>query len=110
MAIGGDMTKRTDPQNRALHVYCREVANALNDGGYSLNAVLEAKSIDVDCTQENIKEVIFKAIMHALYPDITSTTQLEKLHVTDVYEHMNRFLSNNFERAQHVTWPSEGEQ
>ena len=52
-----------------------------------------------------MKENVFKPIMTALYPECTSTTQLEKIHVTDVYEHMNRWLANEF--GVSVEFPSE---
>jgi len=101
--------KRTPAQQAAIEVYCREVARSLNDAGFDLELVLKAKPMAVSCTQENIKETLFKPVMHALYPEITSTTKLEKMHVTDVYEHMNRWLANTFPEAEHVPFPSDSE-
>ena len=88
--------KRTDPQRKAIEVYCREVANALNEQGVDLKAVLEKKAIPVSCTQDNIKENIFKPILAAMFPPKTSTTELTTGEVTEVYEHMNRWTANEF--------------
>jgi len=98
--------KRTDQQRKAIEVYCREVANALNDAGFDLKAVIEAKPIPVSCTQENIKEIIFKAIMKALY-NKTSTAELEKIEVNDVYMHMHKWLAEQF--GINIEFPKEGE-
>ena len=100
--------KRTDQQRKAIEVYCRESAKALNDAGFNLKAILEAKPIDVECTQENIKDTIFKPIVQALYPEKTSTTQLTTGEVTHVYEVMNRWLAEHF--GVHVPFPSEENQ
>ena len=100
------MTQRTDQQRKALEVYCREVAVQMNDNGYDLKALLEKKAIAVTCTQENIKENIFKPIEKALFAK-ESTTQLTTGEVAQVFEVMNKWLGENF--AVHVPWPSEEE-
>jgi len=108
-----DTKPRTDQQRKAIEVYCREVANALNEAGYDLKAVLEAKPMEVSLTQENVKDVIFRRLAIALYPVdkkgevLKSTTQLETAWVDKVYDHMNRWLAQNFEHAEHVPFPSE---
>jgi hypothetical protein len=93
--------KRTDLQNRAIHVYCRNVANAMNDSGESVQTVFTAP---VDLSQENVKEGMFKVIMTALYPDIKSTTDLDTKQVTEVFENMNRILAERYMIS--VDWPS----
>jgi len=97
--------QRTGQQNNALHLWLGQVADAMNNAGYDLKAVLEAKPIPVSCTKENMKQNVFKPIMRALYPQYTSTTQLEKIEVSDVYEHMNRWLAQEFGIS--VPFPSE---
>lgn len=105
--------KRTDQQRKAIEVYCRNVAQSLNEGGYDLKKVLEAKPIEVSLTQENVKDIIFKPLSIALYPEdkegkeLKSTTQLEISWIDNVYEHMNRWLAQNFEDSKHVPFPSE---
>ena len=97
--------RRTEQQKKAIEVYCREVAKAMNDEGHDLKAVLTAKKVDVPCTQQNIKDVVFKGIEQALFPEKTSTTQLTTGEVNEIYDVMNRWLANNF--SIHVPFPSE---
>jgi len=97
--------RRTDQQRKSIEVYCREVAEALNDAGYDLKTVLDKKAIETPCTQENIKENVFKKIETALFSEKTSTTQLDSREVNDVYEVFNRWLGQEFE--VHVPFPCE---
>lgn len=96
--------KRTDQQRKSIEVLCREVAGALNDAGYDLKAVLSQKVIPVPCTQENIKENIFKPIELAMFGK-QSTTELNTAEVNEVYEVMNRWLGEKF--GVHVPFPQE---
>jgi hypothetical protein len=94
--------KRTDQQRKSIEVYCRNVANAMNDAGESVQTVFTAP---VDLSQENVKEGMFKVIMTALYPDIKSTTDLDTKQVTEVFENMNRILAERYMIS--VDWPSQ---
>jgi len=96
--------QRTDQQRKAIEVYCREVAEVLNEKGYTLKDVLEKKPLDVSCTQENIKANIFRPLGKALF-DKKSTTQLSTGEVVRVYDEFNKWLGENFE--VHIPWPSE---
>lgn len=95
--------KRTLQQNKSIHLYCEQLAQALNDAGYDMTNV-EIK-IPTAFTKENVKELLFKPVMHSLYPDKTSTTQLEKIEVSDVYEVMNRATAMKF--GVSLPFPSE---
>ena len=102
-----EMTQRTPQQQKAIEVFCHNVADALNDAGFDLKAVLKRKRIPVPCTQPNIKENVFKPIEKALF-NKTSTTQLTTGEVTEVYDVMNKWLGEQFEI--HVPFPSEEEE
>ena len=96
--------QRTDQQRKSIEVLCRLVAEELNEKGETLKTVLEKKSVDVLCTQENIKENILKPIIRALYPYKISTTQLNTIEVDRVYEVLNKWLGENF--GIHVPFPN----
>ena len=96
--------KRTDQQRKAIEVYCDNVAEAMNSAGHGLKAVLEQKALDVPCTQENMKEIIFKGIARAMFNKL-STTELNTAEVNEVYEVMNRWLGEKF--GVHVPFPCE---
>ena len=100
------MTQRSPQQQKSTEVYCRAMANALNDCGESFNNG-KLLVIDVDWTQENFKENVFKVVMNALYPDITSTTQLDTKQLGEVYENVNRFCAERVGIS--VSWPTKEE-
>ena len=83
---------RTIKQNSAIHLYCDLLADALNDAGFSVNDQV-VLSLPVSFTGDNVKENIWKPVMTALYPDKTSTTQLEKMEVSEVYDNVNRAIA-----------------
>ncbi len=85
---------RTDPQNRALHVYYENLATALNEKGLTCKFMLGNKEVQLDWTAPLIKEMIWRPIQKALTGK-DSTTKLDKTSEIDqVYDHLNRFFSN----------------
>lgn len=98
------MTRRTPAQQRALEVYCRELANALNDAGYEMKAVMAAKHVDVPWTQALVKDTLWKPLQKAMLDEI-STTEMSTGEVSKVYEVLNRHIAENF--GVSVPFPSE---
>ena len=98
------MTKRTDQQRKAIEVYCRELAEALNDGGYSVNAVMKVKKMEVPWTQDMVKELLFKHAMMTMYGH-TSTKDLKIDEVDKVYRTVDRHMNEYFHVS--VEFPSE---
>lgn len=101
-----DGVKRSDQQRNSIELYCRKLAEALNDAGFSVNDNVVIK-LPVSWTQGNVKELMFKAIMTALYPEISSTTELETDQVSAVYEELNRAVAER--TGVHVPFPSKDE-
>ena len=97
--------QRTAQQRKAIEVYCREVAKALDESGQSVQTVF---TMPVSITQKNIKEHMFKVVMTALFPEIHSTTELNTKQVSQVYENMNRVIAERY--GVSVPWPSIDEQ
>lgn len=85
--------QRSDQQRKSIELYCKKVAKAMNDAGHS---VQETFTAPIDLSQENVKDGMFKVIMHALWPDKTSTTELDSDQVTEVYENMNRITAERY--------------
>ena len=99
------MAKRTEQQQKAIEVLCREYAEKFNAAGYDKVAVLSHKALPVEWTQPSVKADLFKAVMKALYPDKVSTTELEISEVSRVHENLDRWVSENFQIS--VEFPSE---
>lgn len=93
---------RTLRQNRAMHLWFSKVAQELNAGGYSVKQVLE-KKIEIEWTQDLVKEALWRPVQKVTVRK-NSTTKLRKSQEIDiVYDHLNRFLGENF--GIYVEWP-----
>ena len=86
---------RTAQQRKAIEVYCSLLAQALDDGGFSIETVLAQSAVDRNWTQAGVKDLLFKPIMQAMTGK-TSTTKLEPKEVSEIYEVLNRHTSNLF--------------
>lgn len=96
--------QRTDLQNKALHVYFAEVAEALSAAGYDLKTVLAKAPVDTPVTPYSIKNEVWKPILKS-YLGLDSTTQHDTANIDKVYDIFNRWLGENFNI--HVDWPCE---
>lgn len=85
---------RTARQNRALHVFLRLLSEALNDAGLDQRKVLKP-NFPIPWTTHSTKENLFKPIMKAMF-EIESTTKLERVQVSQVYDVLNRSLSEKY--------------
>lgn len=92
--------QRTMKQNKALHKYCQELANELNACGVSMYVF--SKDISVDHTMESVKS-IWRAIAKAKFGK-NSTADLTTIELQQVYEEVNRHISNF---GIEMSWPSE---
>lgn len=98
--VKGDRAKRTTLQNRSIHKYCGLLAEHFNGAGLDMVAVLKEKKTEVSWTMDSVKDVIWRSIQLALYPDKPSTTQLETHEVSKVYENIARHMSAKFNISQ----------
>lgn len=100
---GNEKKLRTDQQNRAMHLYFERVAEALNEGGYTVHVVLKQK-VDIDWNMYAVKELLWRPAQQAILQK-SSTTDLRKQEDIDkVYNHLNRHLGEKF--GIHVEFPS----
>jgi len=91
----GERAKRTTLQNKAIHKYCSLIAEDFNNGGLDMLTVLKVKS-ETSWTMLSVKDVIWRTIQEAMFPEKKSTTQLETGEVSQVYEQIAKHLSLNF--------------
>ena len=94
--------QRTDQQRKSLEVYCREIAQMLNESGITYRVLIQ--SLDIDNSQENIKDII-RTIGTAKYKKI-STADLTTKELQYCYEEFNRIIAKF---GVHLPWPSEEE-
>jgi hypothetical protein len=93
---------RTIQQNKALHLYCKMLAEALNDAGLDMKKTLKAE-IDIPWNKERVKEFLWKPIQEAMTNKMT-TTALTTIEPSGIYLVLDRHLSEKF--GIHVSWPS----
>lgn len=86
--------QRTLAQNRALHLYCTNLAHELNDHGLDMRTVLKP-TIDIPWSGETVKEFIFKRIMKAQLLK-ESTTELTTTEVDLVINTITRHMGEKF--------------
>lgn len=86
--------KRSNLQNRALHLYFRLVANALNDAGYTVSKTL-SQSVDIDWNSMLFKELIWKQVQKKQLGKI-STSELTTKEIDEVFDTINRYLGEKF--------------
>jgi hypothetical protein len=89
------VSKRSDQQNKALHVWFTNVSKAFNEAGYTVQLVLKEK-IDLDWSPELVKEMLWRPAQKAILKK-RSTTELKKLEEIDVvFDHLNRHIGEKF--------------
>ena len=94
--------RRTNQQNRALHLFCKNTATVLNDAGYSVAKTLR-HDVEIPWNATLVKELLWRVVQEAMTGK-HSTTELNTVEPSEIYEVVNRFLS---ELGVHVEWPSE---
>ncbi|MBL4753753.1 MAG: hypothetical protein JKY52_09210 [Flavobacteriales bacterium] len=94
--------KRTNPQNAALHVYLKQVADAFNAAGLDMKQTLSA-DIDTPWTALLVKELIWKVVQKATI-DETSTTKANRTDYTLIYETINRHTASTWGIS--IPWPT----
>ncbi len=92
---------RTLLQNKSLHLYITQLAEALADAGLDMRKIIK---VEITPTPENVKETMIRPVMTALYPDIKSTTELSTKQIQKLYDVMNRMTGESF--GLNVEWPS----
>lgn len=85
---------RSQEQNAAMHLWLEWVAKALNEAGFDMQTVL-AQTIGLSWSKDSAKENLWRPVQRAMMKK-ESTTELYKPEVSDVYEHLNRFLAEKF--------------
>lgn len=86
--------KRTKLQNRALHKYFTMLAEALNDAGLDMKAVLKPE-VDIPWNCSMVKEHLWRPIQN-VYLQKQSTTEQCTDEVSQVYKILDRHIAEKF--------------
>lgn len=96
---------RTRNQNKALHLYCTQLAKKLNDAGYTQERVLAEfnHSFVLPWTMEAIK-ALFRVCSEAMYKK-TSTAKLTTTEMTVIYQAFDARIAEITEGVR-IDWPT----
>jgi hypothetical protein len=92
----------TEKQRSALHVYLRQVVNALNDAGLDQRVVLKPE-VEIPWTEASAKEHLWRPIQK-LMTDKVSTTELDTVDPSDIHRVLDKHLAERFGIS--FPWPS----
>ena len=93
---------RTLKQNASLHKWCEQLAEVLDDSGYDMRELIK---VPIRPNKDNIKSEIVHPVMKALYPDITSTAELDTKQIMEIHEHLVRAFGEKL-GVEAPPWPS----
>ena len=93
--------KRTLTQNAALHLFCTQVADALNDGGFDFRTFVK-EGYPVPFNEMLVKEYLWRPIQKAITGK-ESTTKPTRAEYGLIYDSLNIKLA---EHGIFIPWPS----
>lgn len=99
--------KRTPEQNRALHLYFRQLADALNDAGFDLQKSMELKTVSVPWNERMVKEILWRPLQEVITGK-GSTTELTSGEPNRIYEVLDRQLAETLGLS--IPFPSEDDE
>jgi len=86
-----ETTQRTIQQNKSLHLYFTQLADALNETGYDMKRTLKPE-IEIPWNGETVKEYLWRPIMKAQL-NKESTTEMTTKELDQVLETLTRHLT-----------------
>lgn len=93
--------RRTNQQNKALHKYYEQLAEALNAAGYDMRRTLR-EEIAIPWNKDTVKEYLWRPIQEIVLGK-ESTTDLNTADPSAVYDILDRHISEKF--GIHVEFP-----
>lgn len=94
--------KRTDNQNRALHLFFEQLAEEMQRNEITMTAVLQKFILDAPATKYGVKEYLWKPLQLAMLGKESTRELLKKEEIDQVYDSLNKF----FGETMHMTIPA----
>lgn len=99
-----ERAQRTLTQNNCIHLYCQQMADALNAAGLDMRKTLKPE-IEIPWTKESVKEHIWRPIQEVMTGK-RSTTEINTVDPSEIYEVITRHMGEK--HGIFVQWPHEG--
>lgn len=84
------MDMRTLQQNKLIHVFCNNVASALNNQGKYITDVIQ---YETQWSMQKVKDLIYRPVMEKIY-DKKSTTKLNRDELNDIFDTVIKALAS----------------
>jgi hypothetical protein len=94
--------KRTSQQNNAIWKFCELLAAALNDSGFDMRTYPFREGLSIPFAKESVMETFWRPVQVAMLGK-TSTRELDRRDVNQVYEALDRAMSERV--GVHVEFP-----
>ena len=94
---------RTSLQNSSLHLYCKFLAEALNEAGHQFVIIINGKETECDWNMQRVKDFLWRPIQEALKKK-GSTKKLNTKDVSEIYENLNRHTATKL--GVSIQWPN----
>ena len=95
-----EIKTRTLRQNSSLHLYFKQLAEALNDCGADMKTVIR---VDIQWTPYTVKEYLWRPMQKA-YLGEKSTTRLKTKDIDKIYDMLNKVIGER--TGVHISFPS----
>lgn len=82
----------TQPQHNSIFLFCEMAAQACNDAGLDMRAMLK-QDVEIPWTKESFRNQVWNVMMEAMY-DKKSVKELNRDEVSMIYEVINRHLGD----------------
>lgn len=92
---------RSNLQNKSLHLYFTQLADALNLAGMDIRKVI-SKEVDIEWSGIAIKEYLWRPLQKEMFKK-KSTTQLTTEDINIIYDNVNRIIGER--TGVFVPWP-----
>lgn len=89
-------------QNNSIHLYYQLLAEALNEAGYDMKAVIR-QEVDIPWTAYSVKEFLWRPIQKMIMGE-NSTTKLKKKDIDVIYETLSRVIGER--TGVYIEFPS----
>ena len=96
------MEKRTDKQNRSLHLLFKLLAEELNENGLDMRKTLKP-GVEIPWSGDSVKEFLWRPIQEAQL-NKKSTTELTTKEIDAVFDTITRHIGEKF--GIYVPFPS----
>ena len=97
--------KRTNLQNKSLHLAAHLLSGELNSNGLDMRVVLKP-DYKIRWDKDSIKENIIKPVAKSMY-GVESTTKLTTAQISRVWEEIMQMLVDKFPTMDWVDFPSQ---